>query len=156
MKFKNNSFHLTDDFKLAASVRERVMDMAFKRMGVRSLRSVSSSTPAHQLKTALSIVQFDSNRIASEVARVCHENPAMSQSFLPMITGEPEEFNATITLWSMLQATLAQYTALVKMKSLMGSDVDNYSPEQISQINEWLNKTDVTEVQMSYGEAGEA
>ena len=156
MESKTDKIQLNDSFKLAASVRERVLSLAFERLGVRPLSSLSPSTPARDLQTAVAIIQCDSNRIANEIARICHENPVLCQSFLPMITGESEEFNATVTLWSVLQATLVQYAALVKMKSLMGSDVNNYYPEQVSQINEWLKKTDVTNIHMAYGEAGEA
>jgi len=153
---KTDKIHLTEDFKLAASVRERVIALAFERLGVRPLPTSPSTAHARDLQAAVNIIQCDSNRIANEIARICHENPALSQSFLPMITGEPEEFNATITLWSILQATLVQYAALVKMKSLMGSDVDSFTPEQVAEIKKWLKNTDEPDIQMTFSEVGEA
>jgi hypothetical protein len=145
---KTDNIQLTDSFHLAAEVSNRLTTIAVEHLGI--------SMPADNIEEILRVINFDRQAIANKVAEVCHENAEAFANFLPMITGSGEEFNATVILWSSLQATMLQYNALMRMKSILGADVNTYSPAQTLVLSRWLNGATVPGIQMGYGKVGEA
>ena len=145
---KTGNIQLTESFHLASDVSKRLTTIAVEQLGL--------SMPADDIDEALRVINFDRQAIAHKVAEVCHENAETFVHFLPMVTESGEEFHATVILWSSLQATMLQYTALMRMKSMLGVEVNSYSPAQILAMSRWLDGTTVPGVQMAYGEAGEA